>query len=76
MGIPVLYPKQKTSIANKEHIKYPYLPEAYKNSDGQVNVEQPNDEIKKTLDLVLTKGDSLRVMYNNVGLHKIVIVLC
>ena len=43
MGIRALYPKQKTSIANKEHMKYPYLLEAYKNSDGQVNVEQPNE---------------------------------
>ena len=43
MGIRALYPTPKTSIASKEHLKYPYLLETYKNSDGQVNVEQPNE---------------------------------
>ena len=43
MGIRALYPKPKTSIANKEHLKYPYLLEAYRNSDGQVAVKKANE---------------------------------
>ena len=43
MGIRALYPKPKTSIANKEHLKYLYLLDTYKNGDGQVVVEQPNE---------------------------------
>ena len=43
MGIRALYPKPKTSIANKEYLKYPYLLDTYKNGDGQVVVEQPNE---------------------------------
>ena len=43
MGIVALYPKPKTSIASKEHLKYPYLLEAYRNSDGQVTVKEPNE---------------------------------
>ena len=47
MGIRALYPKPKTSIADKEHKKYPYLLEAYKNSDGQVTVDAA-DEVWST----------------------------
>jgi len=43
MGIVALYPKPKTSIANKEHQKYPYLLDDYKNDKGQVTVANPNE---------------------------------
>jgi putative transposase len=43
MGIVSLYPKPKTTVADKEHLKYPYLLSAYKNDEGQVIVEKPNE---------------------------------
>ena len=42
MGIVALYPKPKTTIANKEHKKYPYLLEEFKNDDKQVVIEKSN----------------------------------
>ncbi len=42
MGIKALYPKVKTTIANKEHKKYPYLLNEFKNNKGQVIVDIPN----------------------------------
>jgi len=42
MGIKALYPKVKTTIANKEHKKYPYLLEEFKNDDNQVVIEKAN----------------------------------
>ena len=42
MGIRALYPKVKTTKANREHYKYPYLLNEFKNEDGQVIVSKPN----------------------------------
>ena len=42
MGIRALYPKVKTTKANKEHYKYPYLLSQFKNKDGQVAITKPN----------------------------------
>jgi len=42
MGIKALYPKAKTTIANKEHKKYPYLLNAFKNKKNQVIIEKLN----------------------------------
>ena len=42
MGIRALYPKVRTTIANKEHKKYPYLLKEFKNDKGQVVVDTPN----------------------------------
>ena len=42
MGIRALYPKVKTTIANKEHKKYPYLLNEFKNDNNQVIVDTPN----------------------------------
>jgi len=42
MGIKALYPKPKTTMANKEHKKYPYLLNEFKNEDNQVIIETPN----------------------------------
>jgi len=42
MGIKALYPKVKTTIANKEHKKYPYLLNAFKNDKNQVIIDTPN----------------------------------
>jgi len=42
MGIRALYPKVKTTKANKEHFKYPYLLNEFKNEDGQVIITKPN----------------------------------
>lgn len=43
MGIKALYPKPKTTVADKEHTKYPYLLSAYKNDEGQVVISKPNE---------------------------------
>ena len=42
MGIVALYPKPKTTIANKEHKKYPYLLKELKNDNNQVVTQKPN----------------------------------
>ena len=42
MGIEALYPKPKTTIANKEHYKYPYLLKDFRNYAGQVIIEKTN----------------------------------
>jgi len=42
MGIVALYPKPKTTIANKEHLKYPYLLKQFKNDNNQVVIEKAN----------------------------------
>jgi putative transposase len=42
MGIKALYPKVCTTIANKEHKKYPYLLGEFKNEDNQVVIDTPN----------------------------------
>lgn len=42
MGIKALYPKPKTTIANKEHKKYPYLLSEFKNENNQVIIDSPN----------------------------------
>ena len=42
MGIEALYPKPKTTIANKEHYKYEYLLKDFKNYAGQVIIEKIN----------------------------------
>jgi putative transposase len=42
MGIRALYPKIKTTIANKEHKKYPYLLNEFKNDNNQVVIDVPN----------------------------------
>jgi len=43
MGIKALYPKPKTTVANRKHLKYPYLLSEYKNDDGQVFINKPNE---------------------------------
>ncbi len=43
MGIKALYPKVRTTIANKEHKKYPYLLSEYKNDNNQVIINTPNE---------------------------------
>ena len=42
MGIRALYPKVKTTKANKEHYKYPYLLSQFKNEKGQVVITKAN----------------------------------
>ena len=42
MGIEALYPKPKTTTANKEHYKYPYLLKEFRNYAGQVIIEKTN----------------------------------
>jgi len=42
MGIEALYPKPKTTIANKEHYKYPYLLKDFRNDAGQVVIDRAN----------------------------------
>jgi len=42
MGIEALYPKPKTTTANKEHYKYEYLLKEFRNYAGQVVIEQAN----------------------------------
>ena len=42
MGIRALYPKVRTTIANQEHKKYPYLLKEFKNYKNQVVIDIPN----------------------------------
>lgn len=42
MGIRALYPKARTTISNKEHKKYPYLLNEFKNDKNQVIIDTPN----------------------------------
>ena len=42
MGIIALYPKHRTTIANQEHKKYPYLLDEFKNANNQVVIDKPN----------------------------------
>ncbi|MCF6205826.1 MAG: IS3 family transposase [Sulfurovum sp.] len=42
MGIRALYPQPKTTVANKEHHKYGYLLNEFKNNKGQVIVDEAN----------------------------------
>jgi len=42
MGIKAIYPKPKTTIAIKEHKKYPYLLEQFKNDKNQVVIGKVN----------------------------------
>jgi putative transposase len=42
MGIEALYPKPKTTIANKEHYKYPYLLKDFRDYAGRVIIEKTN----------------------------------
>ena len=42
MGIEALYPKPKTTTANKEHYKYSYLLKDFRNDAGQVVIDRAN----------------------------------
>ena len=42
MGIEALYTKPKTTTANKEHYKYPYLLKDFRDYAGRVIIEQSN----------------------------------
>ena len=42
LGICALYPKPKTTIANRLDYKYPYLLEEYKDNNGLVQINKPN----------------------------------
>jgi len=42
LGLKALYPQPKTTIANKQHEKYPYLLGKFKNSKNQVIITTPN----------------------------------
>ena len=42
MGIEALYPKPKTTTANKEHYKYPYLLKDFRDYAGRVVIERTN----------------------------------
>jgi putative transposase len=42
IGIKAIYPKHRTTKANKEHYKYKYLLQKFKNDNNQVIIEKPN----------------------------------
>jgi putative transposase len=42
IGIKAIYPKHKTTKANKEHYKYKYLLKEFKNDNNQVIINKPN----------------------------------
>jgi len=42
IGIEALYPKPKTTTSNKEHHKYPYLLNDFRNDAGQVVIDRAN----------------------------------
>ena len=43
MGIEALYPKPKTTVANKEHYKYEYLLKDFRDYAGRVVIEKTNE---------------------------------
>ncbi|BCD92526.1 hypothetical protein fh0823_26650 [Francisella halioticida] len=43
MGIKALYPKKKTTVINKQHKKYPYLLNVFKNETNQVVIDKANN---------------------------------
>ncbi len=40
--VSAIYPKKKTTLPNKYHKKYPYLLDSYRNSYGNVEIEENN----------------------------------
>jgi len=42
MGTRALYPKVRTTLANKEHKKYAYLLKEFRNDKNQVIIDTPN----------------------------------
>ena len=42
MGIEALYPKPNTTVANKEHYKYPYLLKDFRDYAGRIVIEKTN----------------------------------
>ncbi len=42
LGIQALYPKPKTTIANRLDYKYPYLLDKFKDDEGLVQIDKPN----------------------------------
>jgi putative transposase len=42
MGIEALYPKPRTTVANKEHHKYEYLLKEFRNEAGQIVIDRAN----------------------------------
>ncbi|WP_245806572.1 IS3 family transposase [Francisella halioticida] len=42
MGIKALYPKKKRTVINKQHKKYPYLLNVFKNETNQVVIDKAN----------------------------------
>lgn len=42
LGIQALYPKPKTTIANRLDYKYPYLLDKFKDNKGLVQIDKPN----------------------------------
>ena len=42
MGLRAIYPEPKTTIAAKEHRKYPYLLKQFKNNRNQVIIQETN----------------------------------
>jgi putative transposase len=58
MGIEALYPKPKTTTANKEHYKYPYLLKDFRNDAGQVIIDRANKVWSTDITYIkLDKGD-------------------
>jgi len=56
MGIRAIYPKPKTTIAIKEHKKYPYLLGQFKNNKNQVIIEKANQVWSTDISYVRLKG--------------------
>ena len=42
MGIEALYPKPNTTVANKEHYKYPYILKVFRDYAGRIVIEKTN----------------------------------
>jgi len=56
MGIRAIYPKPKTTIAIKEHKKYPYLLGQFKNNKNQVIIEKANQVWSTDISYIRLKG--------------------
>ncbi len=57
MGLRAIYPEPKTTVAIKEHKKYPYLLKQFKNENGQVIIKETNKVWATDITYIrLTKG--------------------
>ncbi|HGZ70392.1 MAG TPA: IS3 family transposase [Nitratifractor sp.] len=56
MGIEAIFPKPKTTTANREHTKYPYLLKEFRNEAGQIIIDRTNRVWSTDITYIKLKG--------------------